>query len=95
MRAGEDLEVGSARSNYLAYEARLVGGPGGARQGALALFWPGPPGQGAGAVCGGVPWPLLDGVTVLGGGPVDTGSITVVVYFHCLLLHWGFAAQVP
>ena len=71
--------MGADRSNYLAYEARLVGSPGGTRQGTLVLFWPGPPGQGVSAGCGGVLWPVLDGVTVLGGGPVDTNSVVIMV----------------
>ena len=84
--AGEDLDVGTARSNYLAYEARLVGSPGGTRQGTLVLFWPGAPGQGTGTSCSNMSWPVLDRVMVLGGGPVDTGSITFMVHSCPLLL---------
>ena len=70
--------MGSAQDNCLGFEARQVSAAGSTQQGSLALFWPGAPGAGTGAVCSaGVAWPLLDNVTVLGTGPIDTASVAI------------------
>ncbi len=72
--------MGSAQDNYLGFEARQVSAARDTQQGSLALFWPGTPGAGTGAGCSaGVAWPLLDNVTVLGTGPVDTTSVSITV----------------
>jgi hypothetical protein len=78
--AGEEINVGTEQDNYLAFEARVVTGSGGALQGTLVTYWPGLPGAGMGAGCSaGVAWPILDTVVVLGTGPVNAGSVSITV----------------
>ena len=72
--------MGRAQDNYLGFEARQVSGSGGSQQGSLVLFWPGTPGAGTGSGCSGnITWPLLDGITVLGAGPVSMASVALTV----------------
>ena len=88
IHTGEELDVGSAQDNYLGFEARQVSSSGGSQQGSLVLFWPGSPGAGTGSGCSGnITWPLLDNITVLGAGPVNTASIALTV--RCLGLLQG------
>ncbi len=74
------MDVGTAQNNYLAFEAREVTHSGVGTQGSFVVYWPGPPGSaGAGGCTANVTWPILDTVTVLGVGPVDLASVTIMV----------------
>ncbi len=78
--AGDELNVGTAQNNYVAYEAREVSQTGGATQGTFVVYWPAPPGtEGVAGCSANVTWPMLDMVNILGVGPVDLSSVTVMV----------------
>ena len=84
--AGDELDVGTAQNNYLAFEAREVSQTGGGTQGTFVVYWPGPPGTGSTGGCSAnVTWPILDTVIVLGVGPVDLSSVTVMVRISRIL----------
>ena len=74
------MKIGVAQNNYLAFEAREVTQSGAGTQGSFVVYWPGPPGSSSTAGCtANVTWPILDTVTVLGVGPVDLASVTIMV----------------
>ncbi|CAL8465181.1 g4716 [Coccomyxa elongata] len=76
---GDEMDVGTAQNNYLAFEAREVTHSGVGTQGSFVVYWPGPPGSaGTGGCTANVTWPTLDTVTVLGVGPVDLASVTIM-----------------
>ncbi|CAL5218429.1 g109 [Coccomyxa viridis] len=76
---GEELSTGTAKDNLLSFSAfTAAGGNGGnSTTGQLVLSWPGAyGGQSAGACMGGIKWPGLDSIVLLGTS-VDPSSITL------------------
>jgi hypothetical protein len=82
MAIGEELDVGTSQSNYLAFEVREQSSGVGANssQGSLVTFWPGVPNKGADGCSASVTWPLLNTVVVLGVPAVNTATIAVQVH---------------